>query len=84
MTSKPVEGFALIFALGQISGAERVRNQNLTLDNNLSLNPNRCHHPLTTQLSLFVCFYRPTQRSSNDMTKYFTPSSGMEAALVSF
>ena len=25
--------------------------QILTLDNNLSLNPNRCHHPLFTQLS---------------------------------
>jgi len=23
---------------------------NLTLDDNLSLNPNRCHHPLITQL----------------------------------
>ena len=43
--------FVFIFAIVQISAAEYVIYGCLTtIDNNLSLNPNRCHHPLITQL----------------------------------
>ena len=40
----------LIFAVLQLCTAESV-GRNLTLDDNLSLNRNQCHHPLITQLS---------------------------------
>ena len=42
-------GFGCVFffflAMVQLSKSD--------LDNNLSLNPNRCHHPLITQLSMY-------------------------------
>ena len=51
MTSIRV-AFVLIFAVVQLSTAEYVvYGQKMTLDDNLSLNPNRCHHPLITQLN---------------------------------
>ena len=51
MTSVGV-GFALIFAVVQLCIAEYVfYDRKMTLDDNLSLNPNWCHHPLITQLS---------------------------------
>ena len=44
--------FVLIFALVQLCTAEYVvYGWKMTLDNNMSLNPNRCHHPLNTKLS---------------------------------
>ena len=52
MTSVGV-AFVLIFAVVQLCTAEYVfYDQKMTLDDNLSLNLNRCHHPLITQLSL--------------------------------
>ena len=51
MTSVQVP-FLLIFAVVQLSAAEYVvYGRLMTLDDNLSLNPNQCHHPLITQLS---------------------------------
>ena len=45
--------FVLIFVVVQLCTAEYVvYGQKMTLDNNLSLNPNQCHHPLITQLTL--------------------------------
>ena len=42
-----------VFALVQLSAAEYVVYGRLkTIDDSLSLNLNRCHHPLITQLSL--------------------------------
>ena len=50
MTSVQVV-FVLISALVQLCTAEYVvYGWNLTIDSNLSLNPNQCHHPLITQL----------------------------------
>ena len=52
MTSVRV-AFVLIFAVVQLCTAEYVvYGQKMTLDNNLSLNSNRCHHPLITQLRI--------------------------------
>ena len=49
----------MIFAVVQLCTADNVAyDQKLTLDDNLSLNSNQCHHPLITQLSwkaVFVC-----------------------------
>ena len=48
--------FVLIFAVVQLCTAEYViYGRKMTFDNNLSLNPNRCHHPLITQLSMKHC-----------------------------
>ena len=45
--------FVLIFAVVQLCTAEyAVYGQKTTLDDNLSLNLNRCHHPIITQLTL--------------------------------
>ena len=50
MTSVRV-AFVLIFTVVQLWTAEYVvYGRKMTLDDNLSLNPNRCHHPLITQL----------------------------------
>ena len=55
--------FVLIFAVVQLSAAEYVIYGRLTkirlttIDNSLSLNPNRCHHPLITQLSEVIIVY---------------------------
>ena len=44
--------FVLIFAVVQLCTAEYViYGRKRTLDDNLSLDPNRCHHPLITQLT---------------------------------
>ena len=44
--------FVLILAMVQLCPVEYVvYGWKMTLDNNLSLNPNRCHHPLITQLN---------------------------------
>ena len=44
--------FVLIFTVVQLCTAEYVvYGRKMTLDDHLSLNPNRCHHPLITQLS---------------------------------
>ena len=52
MTSVWVQ-FVLIFAVVQLCTAEYVvYGRKTTLKDILSLNPNRCHHPLITQLSL--------------------------------
>ena len=41
------------FAMVQLCGTKYVvYGQKMTLDDNLSLNPNPCHHPLITQLIL--------------------------------
>ena len=45
MTSVQV-AFILIFAVVQLCSGQK-----LTLDDNLSLNRNKCHHPLINQLS---------------------------------
>ena len=51
MTSVRVP-FVLIFAVVQLSAAEYVVYGCLTtIEDSLSLNPNRCHHQLITQLS---------------------------------
>ena len=51
MTSVRV-AFVLIFAVLQLCTAEYVfYGLKMTLGNNLSLNPNRCHHPLITQFN---------------------------------
>ena len=45
-----------------------------TIDYSLSLNPNRCHHPLITQLSLNIVFFVPVYAEKNDgklSVKYF-------------
>ena len=48
--------FLLIFAMVQLCTAEYVvYGRKMTLDDNLSLNPNRCHRPLITQLRQVVC-----------------------------
>ena len=45
--------FVLIFPVVQLYTAECVvYGPKMTLDNNMSLNPNRCHHPLITQLTV--------------------------------
>ena len=42
----------LIFAVVQLCTAEYViYGRKTTLDDNLSMNPNQCHHPLITQLT---------------------------------
>ena len=39
----------------QLSAAEYVvYGRLMTIDNSLSLNPNRCHHPLITQLKIII------------------------------
>ena len=44
--------FVLIFASEQLCTAEYVvYGRKMTLDDNLSLNPNQCHYPLITQHS---------------------------------
>ena len=44
--------FVMIFAVVQLSAAEYVVYGPLTtIDDSLSLNPNRCHHPLIIQLN---------------------------------
>ena len=68
MTSVPV-AFVLIFAVVQLCTAEKVvYGRKMTLDDNLSLNPkamksllnpNRCHHPLITQLSQYPSINYP-------------------------
>ena len=51
MTSSRV-AFVLIFAMVQLCTADYVvYGRKMTLDDNLSLNPNQCHHPLITQLT---------------------------------
>ena len=51
MTSVQV-AFVLILAIVQLCTAEYVEKGRKTiLKDNLSMNPNRCHHPLITQLS---------------------------------
>ena len=44
--------FVLVFAIVQLSAAEYlVYGRLMTIDDSLSLNPNRCHHPLITQFT---------------------------------
>ena len=52
--------FVLIFAVVQLCTAEYVVNgRKMTLDDNLSLNPNQCHHRLINQLSYLSIFCKP-------------------------
>jgi len=61
--------FVLIFAVVQLCTAEYVRlGQKTTLKDNLSLNPNRYHHPLITQLSPDGT-YTVTKKTKNQKLK---------------
>jgi hypothetical protein len=55
--------FVLIFTVVQLCAAEYVvYGQKMTLDDNLSLNLNRCHHPLNTQHKLLFSLVLKTQK----------------------
>ena len=66
-------GFCLffVFAIVQLSVAEYVVT---TLDDSLSLDPNRCHHPLITQL-IFIIFILPIPTLKMECVDYLICSA---------